>query len=149
MEPRQGREPLQLHPAVGREVVVGEDRVGGDAQHRARAEEDGEVAREGLGLLLVGGDGQHRAGPARPRREELAQEEAAGGPDEAGHLGVAGLEGAANALMRAGTCACAGARTGALDLPGCGHGPRSGRHLRGVPGRCHGEAPQGDDPEGG
>ncbi len=50
-------EPLHLHAAIGREVVVREHRVGRDAHHRLAAQEEGDVACERLGLVLVGGDG--------------------------------------------------------------------------------------------
>jgi hypothetical protein len=98
MEPRQRGEPLELDAAVRGEVVVGKDRVGGEAQHRLRADEEGDVARELVRLVLVGSDGEHRPGAPFARREQLGDEPAARRAGEAGHVGaIAVSEGAADA----------------------------------------------------
>ena len=86
VEPGQRRQPLHLHAAVGREVVVGEDRVGRQAQHRRVAEEEGEVAGQQVGLLLVGGHREHAAGPGRAGGEQLLDQPAAGGAGQAGDV---------------------------------------------------------------
>ena len=107
VQPREGGETLQLDAAVGGEVVVGEHRVRGDAQHRARPEKEGRVAGELIGVLLVDRHREHRAAAPLPGREQLRDEPAAGGPDEAGHVG---------ARARRERAADAGPRRGGLDL---------------------------------
>ncbi len=86
MEPGQRRQPLHLHAAVGREVVVGEDGVGRDAEHAVRTQEEGEVAGERVGLVLVGRDRQDQPDATRALAEQVADEKAARRADHAGDV---------------------------------------------------------------
>src|SRR6266540_1083994 len=98
VEAGEGGEPLELDAAVGGEIVVREDRVGGNAQHCVGADEEGGVARELIRVVLVGRHRNDRARPPLAGREELREEPAARGADEPRHVGAAARgDGAADA----------------------------------------------------